>query len=34
MFYAGYYDWKEHKEIKGKHPVMITWDENAKYKID
>lgn len=25
MFYAGYYNWGEHKQIKGKHESMINW---------
>lgn len=28
MFYAGYFDWKEHKDIKGKHESIITWNEH------
>ena len=30
MFYAGYYDWKDHKEIKGKHEPMITWEQHQQ----
>lgn len=29
-FYAGYYDWHEHKNIYGKHEKMITWEEHLK----
>lgn len=28
MFYAGKYNWKENKNIKGKHMAMITWEEH------
>ncbi len=27
-FYAGFYDWKEHKDINGKHESMITLDQH------
>lgn len=29
-FYAGYYDWGEHKGIHGKHEKMITWEQHLK----
>lgn len=29
-FYAGYFDWKDEKDIKGKHKTMITWSEHLK----
>lgn len=29
-FYAGVYDWKENKNIQGKHEKMITWNEHLK----
>ena len=29
-FYAGVFDWKEHKDINGKHEKMITWNEHLK----
>ncbi len=29
-FYAGVYDWGEHKNIQGKHEKMISWNEHLK----
>ncbi len=29
-FYAGVYDWGEHKDIKGQHEKMITWKEHLE----
>lgn len=30
MFYAGVYDWKDNKNIQGKHEKMITWTEHLR----